>query len=33
MLQMWLYARGMVERLVVSEVCEGFGVLFELYLG
>lgn len=30
MLEMWLYARWMVERLVVSEVCEGFGVLFEL---
>jgi hypothetical protein len=29
-LKMGLYACGMIERLVVSEVREGFGVLFEL---
>lgn len=31
MLEMWLYARRMIERLIMSEVCEGFWVLFELW--
>ena len=30
MLEMRLYAGGVIERLVVPQVCEGFGVFFEL---
>jgi hypothetical protein len=30
MLEMWLYAGRVVERLVVSEMHECFGVLFKL---
>ena len=32
MLEMWLYACGVVEGLVVTEMCERFGILFELCL-
>lgn len=31
MLEVGLYAGGVVQRLIVSEVCEGFGVFFELW--
>lgn len=31
MLEMGLYACRVVQRLVVAEMCEGFGVFFELW--